>query len=108
MEPNASEKDKFYTNLTHLFIKLARVESKHYAVCERYVRSVLAEENYEEKLFVGNSFNTAFMMSNLIYVTDFEGKLRLNEQGSIELNNIVNIVFTRWSIEKINYLNFLF
>lgn len=46
LQASDSQKDKFYTNLTNLFIKKAQVEMKHYHIYEKYIRSVLAEENY--------------------------------------------------------------
>jgi hypothetical protein len=44
----------FYADLSVLLLKVLNIDSAHLAVLEGFVRRVVLEEKYEEKMFVGD------------------------------------------------------
>jgi hypothetical protein len=74
---------------------------------EDFVRKVMAEERYEEKLFTGDNFSSIYFSRNAIYWQDYQGNKVLNQTESSELRHLAEKMIQRWFAEKTSYLDFL-
>lgn len=109
VEPSKKEKEKdmFYNDLSCLLLKILNVQEVYLPDLETYVRRLVKEEKYEEKMFIGDKLEHEYFRHHSIYWQDYTGKCQLNH-NSAELKYLVEKIMHKWYSDKINYLNFLY